>query len=314
MLILIKTSIKTIFILLLLLANTLNLLASRQALESPDDTVKIKTNTSEIASKDELIIPEELKKKSIDFQINSDISYFNINHFVNNDSKMLFIQAWQKENEVKKLYTKTDSLRNIYANSSDERKQEISSLILKAEQQTIALNEEIPSLYEKARNEENQYWQAATPELILAFQKKIQLYSDSIKQVKEIKTENKALSEAVPDTITFYEAKQKEIAKEVAPTGIVYKIQVGAFKNKMPESAAKAIKKLSILRKVENYKDEKGVKIYTTGNLKSYKEAFTMLSQVKHEGIKNATITAYQNGKRIDLNDARKLTNETANP
>ena len=37
--------------------------------------------------------------------------------------------------------------------------------------------------------------------------------------------------------------------------------------------------------------DEKGVKIYTTGNLRLYPEAVTMLNQVKQEGIKNAVIS-----------------------
>jgi hypothetical protein len=327
MLIVIKTSIKTILILLLLIAGTSNMQASglfffkseagyssKHFFEYANDTIKVETNTGEIANQAELSIPDKLKTKTIDFQINSDISYLNINHFVKNDSKKLFIQAWQKENEVKKLYAQTDSLRKMYANSSEDRRQEISSTILQAEQQTIALNEEIPVLYEKARNEENQYWQAASPEMLIQVQRKIQNYKDSVRQTKETRFEKKALKKEIPDTIIFVQAKPKEMGKDDVPTGIIYKIQVGAYKNKMPESAAKAIKKLSLLRKVENYKDEKGVKIYTTGNLKSYKEALTMQNQVKHEGIKNATIAAYQNGNRIALNDARKLTNETANP
>jgi len=98
--------------------------------------------------------------------------------------------------------------------------------------------------------------------------------------------------------------------KAVVPGGIIYKIQIGAYKGKIPESANKLIKKISMIRKVENYIDDKGLKIYTTGNLRLFSEAVTMLSQVKQEGIKTAVINAYQNGKKITVMEARKLNHE----
>jgi len=79
---------------------------------------------------------------------------------------------------------------------------------------------------------------------------------------------------------------------------------------KYTDSAAKLIKKLSILRKIENYKDEKGFTIYTTGSLNKYAEAVTLQNQVKQEGVKNAIVEAYRNGKKITVADARKLNNE----
>ena len=66
------------------------------------------------------------------------------------------------------------------------------------------------------------------------------------------------------------------------------------------------IKKLSVIRKVENYTDEKGVKIFTTGNLKVYQEAVTLQNQVKQEGVKNPVIIAFEKGKKIELNTAKK--------
>jgi cell division protein FtsN len=107
-----------------------------------------------------------------------------------------------------------------------------------------------------------------------------------------------------PDTQTFaVEATKASETKQVLVPEIVYKIQIGSFKGKIPESSNKMIKKLSMLRKVESYTDEKGYKIFTTGNLKTMNEATTLQNQVRQEGVKNPVIIAFQKGKRILLSD-----------
>lgn len=267
-------------------------------------TIKPPVSQSEV-----FVIPENVRKTAIDFQVNSEISYFSFSNFVKDESKKIFYSAWLKEKEVSKLSAQTDSLRKSYTNSSDDQKEKISALILKAEGQIMTLNEEIPDLYEKARNEEKQYWQSASSDEKAKFQKRIKIYQDSIQQA--IAALNKP---KVPDTITYYTAESKPVANTEPATSVTYKIQVGAYKGKLPDTAAKSIKKLGMLRKVESYKDEKGVTVYTTGSLKRYQEALTLQSQVKLEGIKNATIAAYNNGKRITLDEARKLNNEPDKP
>jgi len=308
MLIHFTTSIKTTLILLLFTLGGLNLYAGMSSVDLPqNDTITIAKPA--VSQSDVFIIPENAKNETISFQVNSEIAYFRFNHFVKNESRKLFFNIWQKEKEAKKLLLKTDSLRKSYTNSSDDQKEKISTLILKAEQRQMNLNEEIPALYEKVRNEENQYWQSASADEKAKFQQKIKLYQDSIQQATAVLNK-----QTLPDTITYYNAKPKPVANVETVSTIVYKIQVGAYKGKMPETAAKSMKKLSMLRKVENYKDEKGVTVYTTGSLKNYQDAVTMQSQVKLEGIKNATIAVYNNGKRITLEEARKLNNEPVQP
>jgi len=270
--------------------------------------VEIK-NTNQDAG---FIIPRQFEDNNIDFQVNTDIRYFSFRHFVKNESRNLFFQAWMKEKELKNLSSTTDSLRRVYANALSDQKDVIAAQILKNEARSIALNAEIPTLYDQARTMENQYWQSATAEKITGFKEKIKAYKDSIslkdKSHSEQTMKNK---QAIPDTIIYYESKPTpaEIKTEES-VGIVYKILIGSYKSKVPDSAAKLIKKLSVLRKVENYKDEKGVTIYTTGNLNKYDEAVILHNQVKQEGIKNASIVAYQNGKKITLVDAKKLNKE----
>ncbi len=258
--------------------------------------------------KEEFRIPNRLAKTQFDFLINSSVSYLNFDHFKKNDAKKMFFQAWLKEKEIQRLNIETDSLRKTYSNASAEKKEEIAAMILKAEEKLIRFGQEIPELYEAAREKEDLYWKSSASEEITAFQEKIRLYQDSIRQITEMQSGPKA---NVSDTIVFYKSAPKtEVTIPEATGGIFYKIQIGAYKGKIPESANRLIKKLSLIRKVENYVDDKGVKIFTTGNLRIYNEAVIMQNQVKQEGIKNAIIAAYQNGKRITVSEARKLNNE----
>lgn len=308
MLIQFSTSIKTTLILLLFTMGGLNLYAGILPMYLlQNDTIA--TVIPAIPQASAFIVPENARKATINFQVNSEISYFSFSHFVQSESKKTFYTAWQKQKEFNKLSAQTDSLRKSYADSSNDQKEKISTLILKAEQHLMSLNEEIPVLYEKVRNEENQYWQSASSADKVKFQEKIKLYQDSLQQANAL-----SIKKVLPDTIIYYKAEPKPVVNTEPATAIIYKIQVGAYKGKLPDTAAKSIKKLGVLRKVENYKDEKGVTVYTTGSLKRYQDAVILQGQVKLEGIKNATITAYNNGKRITLDEARKLTNESAKP
>ena len=326
MLIQFKSSIKTTLILLTLIIGW-NYLHARNSLlmngkKSPDpqyyfsqDTVATDLSITKKNVKtlqDRITISDQLTKTPLNFRINVFINYLNFNHFVQEESKKLFFQAWLKEKELQRLLDETDSLRTVYAIASSIQKEVISSLILKAEEKLKALNEEIPAVYQRVREEEDLYWQAASPDEIAIFQEKIRMYKDSSSQVAEFQSgQFAAINAEIPDTITLYNLPTKTAEKKVAVAeGVIYKIQVGAYKGRIPEPANKLIKKLSLIRKVDNYIDDKGVTIYYTGTLTVYQEAVTMQNKVKQEVIKNALITAYQNEKKITVNEARKLNNE----
>ncbi len=254
---------------------------------------------------------QDKKAGNIDFQINSEITYFNIDQFKKTESKLIFIDAWAKLQESRKLTQRTDSLRKAYSSLSDDQKEKIAALIIESEKKLLALNEEIPVLFEKARIGENQYWQTVSDNEKTNFIDKLKSYRDSI-QKNKLLVKNKSLGNtSVPDTIIYYNVDKlmNDVATEPV-AAVIYKIQVGSFKTKLPESIAKAIKKLEILRKVDITKDNKGITYYTTGNLKTYQEALTLQTQVKLEGIKNPSVVAYKNNVRITLDEAKKFTNE----
>jgi hypothetical protein len=333
---LLKTFIKTNLLLLLFTLVNIELLASimvnnyqirnnfditcstisPEAISSfiePGDTItKVKNDTQTTKAEEEFVIPNSLIGRRIDFQVNSDITYLSFRHFVKNESKKVFFQAWLLEKELHKLTRKTDSLRKTYANATSEQKEAMSTNILKMERRTIDLNNEIPVLYQKARNEENQYWKSVSEKEIASFQEKVKSFSDSIDQSNR-KINEQTLTKNEPLTDTLYLEKEQTkttVSKPETSSEIAYKIQIGAYKGKIPEPANKLIKKLSVIRKVENYLDNKGVKVFTTGNLRNYNEAIILQSQVKQEGVKNPIIAAYLKGKRITVAEARKLNNE----
>ena len=281
--------------------------------EHSDDTIPTKNNDDKvIKTEEEFTIPNRLAGNIFTFQVNSDITYRNFGHFVKNQSRKIFFQAWLLEKELLNLTSETDSLRKIYSSSASEQKEAITVLILKNEQRIISLNQEIPVLYQNAREEEDQYWKSASGNEIVRFQEKIKIINDSIELANhKFREQNKDIYTSTADTLILdNEPPKTPEAKPEISSEIVYKIQIGAYKGKIPDPASKLIKKLSTIRKIENYTDDKGVKVFTTGNLRNYNEALTLQSQVKQEGVKTPVIAAYLKGKRITLSEARKLNNE----
>ncbi|MDP1744057.1 MAG: hypothetical protein Q8L90_00680, partial [Bacteroidota bacterium] len=88
-------------------------------------------------------------------------------------------------------------------------------------------------------------------------------------------------------------------------SGIIYKIQIGAFNDEVPlEIANKFIKIAS--KGIKTYKDNNGLTVYTVGNLKTYDEANSLKSEVVAESLTDAFIIAFRNGEKIPVEEARK--------
>jgi len=77
--------------------------------------------------------------------------------------------------------------------------------------------------------------------------------------------------------------------------GIVYKVQIGAFRNK----------DLTQFQEKGNFwtEDEDGVKKYTIGFFRDYWEADTFKKYLREMGVKDAWIVAYENNSRKDIKE-----------
>lgn len=93
----------------------------------------------------------------------------------------------------------------------------------------------------------------------------------------------------------------------IADSGLVYKVQIGAFKDEVPLSIAN--KFLKIAKKgIQNYKDENGLTIYTVGKYGTYEESAASKAEViAASEVVDAFIVAYMNGKKISVEEARKI-------
>ncbi|MDX9881938.1 MAG: tetratricopeptide repeat protein [Prolixibacteraceae bacterium] len=269
--------------------------------EIPADTVPAENFT----------IPGGLFDSVIVFQVNPEIRYMKLSQFKNQEAQLNFVKGWLKRQERDSVMLATDRLREQYTRSGQDEKQSLTEQILDNEQKIIALNRKIPAYNLLAGRMEGKYW--ATPpsgemEKLIA---QNQAIADSIELLHAEK--QKRIGVLPPETVALPIVEKTEPEKEAPEEitkGIVYKIQIGAFSKEPPDWALRLFKKLSLIRKISNYTDEKGVTVYTTGELRSYADAVELQKQVKTEGIKNAIVAAYNNGIRIPVNEARKINGE----
>jgi hypothetical protein len=249
---------------------------------------------------------------AVTFQINNSITYVHTSQFHTAEGKRLFDAGSKLQNEQEKLLADTDILRQQYIQSNhSEEKTKLAAKILSMEMESYHLQEKINANYTASRKVENDYWENAGSSARSIFyteQEKI------LEVLQAIALEN-APKEDEP-LILFEETEEEydEILPEIVPSvsasqhsnELVYKIQIGAYSKGIPAYRQKVFNKLAVIRIIENYTDETGVVVYTTGNLRNYEDALKMQNQVKQEGIQDAQVVPYVNGKRISLEQAKK--------
>ena len=86
--------------------------------------------------------------------------------------------------------------------------------------------------------------------------------------------------------------------EQVTPKGVIYKVQIGAFK------------KMDLSKYFDNHAnfsgeiEEGGIIKYTLGQFTVYWEADQFKKYLRKMGVKGAWVVAYKNGHRVDIRDA----------
>ena len=136
------------------------------------------------------------------------------------------------------------------------------------------------------------------------YEERDQLKSDGEAKTQEIAHLNKQLEDLKANTIKMpSEPGEKDVsanAIEKQPSnaqGVIFKIQVGAFRNK------------DLTKYFENNKnfsgdvDADGTKKYTLGYFSDYWEADRFKKYLREMGVKDAWIVPYKDGKRLNIKD-----------
>jgi hypothetical protein len=260
-----------------------------------------------------LEIPSELNDTMINFIITSEIIYTKIYQFRTYNGKLNFINGWKNADKLSQMIHLTDSLRNEYRKTlSSEARSQISNKVIELENLILKTKALSDSSYFKADEVELSYWKQATEDEKL----KLIEENDSIKNADKLKQSAKTIPPtpvdplASKDSVTTDTISQKNNELEDEPhktNQIVFKVQIGKYNTELPESTKKLFKKISVLRKIDQYTDEKKFTIYTIGELTNLKDAVKLQDQIRQESVKDAFVIAIKDGKRIPLNEALNL-------
>ena len=299
--------------------NLIEEIKEQQIQEENDSTFLIKEteqNTEPEQLVEETATIESIQPKPaeevIKFNINREITYIYVSNFKTSEGEIYYREGNLKQKELEEIVKKTEELREKYKTSKlRTEKDSIGQQILALESQTYELNSVVNQLFLQAKSIENEYWQNATTVETENFINELNTASREIENNKTFRSE--AFSESpeliIPPVLMDNNEAERSTLKP-KPSGIIYKIQLGAYSRGIPNNMKSVFSKISVIRKVENYTDDKGVVVYTTGNLTSYDDAVLMQNQIRREGIKDPIIAAYLNGKRITLEQAKEIEKE----
>lgn len=103
-----------------------------------------------------------------------------------------------------------------------------------------------------------------------------------------------------------YDSKQPIPMNPALPEGLVYKVQVGAFRKSLPANHFNQFAPLS------GEKLDNGITRYTAGLFLKFNSANEAKTAIRKKGYSDAFVVAFMNGKRISLTEARKLIEQNA--
>lgn len=245
--------------------------------------------------------------KPINFVVSDEFTYLDTTNFRTKEGLTAYL-AWEKDQEeLDSLTSSLNKLRSDYASARNMmQRNELGQKIIDAENQLLPLQRKVKEQLNASRLAENNYWNNASFQQKDDFAEKLRTLAEEYQSaqkdtVPEIDT-SLIVSEVFEDVAPVTPAAPKENKDE-----LTYKIQIGAYSRGLPNYVKKQFDKLSYIRKIENYTDDRGVVVYTTGNLTNLEDAMRMQKQVRQEGIEDAFVVPYFNGKRITLEEAKKI-------
>ncbi|PCH68741.1 MAG: hypothetical protein COC01_03120 [Bacteroidetes bacterium] len=91
------------------------------------------------------------------------------------------------------------------------------------------------------------------------------------------------------------------------PSGLIYTVQIGAYKNEVP------LEKVTTLLNMEGIKktmSPNGLIVFNVGEFKNLRDAIKLQDIIIAKGIDDAFVTSYQDGNRIPIQEVQPITSE----
>ncbi len=258
-------------------------------------------------------VPDALKKARFNFQVDDIMAYHTIDDFKSEASKVLFTKAWICTGKNDSLVTLTDSLRKEHDRIARvETRLGLVQQIVDCEQKSYQLMRDREKFLDQSRVKESAFWEKEGKKAAQAYHQAISDRENKLNEEKKnaVKPEIElTVPESATDTVPNPDiARVQAVAKTTRVENLLFKVQIGAFKNGVLTQAFKSsYAKISKLRKTDKYTDAKKYVIYTVGNFSVYTDAAKMKDQLIREGMKGAFVVAYLNGERIPVAEAIKL-------
>jgi hypothetical protein len=99
--------------------------------------------------------------------------------------------------------------------------------------------------------------------------------------------------EASPTARSFYDSSTPIPINPPMPSGLIYKVQIGAFRNAIKQDAFKGIKPIT------GESTGTGLTRYSAGEFTNFAEANFARDEIRGIGYRDAFVVAYRNGKRV---------------
>ncbi|HOY51927.1 MAG TPA: hypothetical protein PLX49_09185 [Prolixibacteraceae bacterium] len=241
----------------------------------------------------------------IHFQVTEKVTYLAEWMFQVPEALQAFREAEASQQKLDLLLRDTDHLRKAYhLHAHPATRDSLARLIGQAERETILLKGEMDGRFRKAAALEQAWWQDAGYEVYERFSRirdsLLALQEPSRPVIPDLGPEVFLEAAGTTSTVTAIGTSDE---KEKAPdeNQLVYRIQLGAYPKAVPASRKALFDKISKIRVIDTYINEKGATVYTTGSLTNYSDALKLMEQVRLEGVKDAFVIALQNGKRVSL-------------
>ncbi|MDF2456878.1 MAG: hypothetical protein K0R51_2871 [Cytophagaceae bacterium] len=117
-------------------------------------------------------------------------------------------------------------------------------------------------------------------------------------EIMKLRAEVDSFKTAVPVATAAKGVKKTSSTASTAKPGIIYKVQIGAFRNK------DLTKYFNNNKNFSGDVDADGAKKYTLGEFVEYWEADNFKKYLREMGVKDAWIVAYKDGNRVPIKDA----------